>query len=346
MANAFIIASIIAFGVSVVMALNGYGVWSLVAFQLVQSLVNSILVIYQSKWFPGFQFDVSRFKGLFSFGGYILITQLALNGYNEIQSLVIGRVFSPSTLGYYTQARNLQQAPANIVNTVVPQVAYPLFSKLQRDKLALGSISNIIMSSVAYITVPLMFVLMILSVPLFDILYGSKWLVCAPYFAILCFSGITTCLSDINYYIIASQGLGKQLLYRSLYNNGLGLILVLLSAHWGIYGILLSVVLLSYNKFLVNCYLVRKSIGLSIFNQIKYIMPMILISLCMYGVIVWMNELWEVSYQILFLEAILYVVGYYLITRLIRLRAYIWISSYFNQLVKPYIQQIKRKKTL
>ena len=114
------------------LALYGAGVWSLVGRMLVVSFFTAVWLWRSSDWKPGFIFSFKSFKELFSFGSFMLLASVVTSVSNNVQTLIIGRLFSSGTLGYYTQAKQLSDVPALSISSIIGQVAYPMFANIRK----------------------------------------------------------------------------------------------------------------------------------------------------------------------------------------------------------------------
>ena len=204
-----ITTSIIALGVTIFMAYKGFGVWALVAQHLITSAIPAIVFWFFIKWRPIWTFSWKSFKELFGFGVYMFFTHLINNFSSKIQGLLIGKFYSPSTMGYYSKAQNTEHLASSSISSIMTQVTYPLYAEAQDNKEVLGNIIKRITMTISYITFPLLFVLLLLAKPIFIILYSERWLASIPYFQALCIAGMGTCLTAVNTQAIAAIGKSK-----------------------------------------------------------------------------------------------------------------------------------------
>ena len=128
----------------------------------------------------------------------MLLTHFVNELGKQIQGLLIGKLFSPSTLGYYSKAAGLERIASHTISSVITNVTYPLYAEAQDDKAFLGNMIKKLTMVISYLTFPLMFLLMLLAKPLFVLLYSTRWLPSVIYFQVLCLVGITACLQAIN----------------------------------------------------------------------------------------------------------------------------------------------------
>ena len=206
-----IVSATLSLTITIYLAYLGWGVWALVAQQLLMSAFNVIFYWVIGKWFPSFVFSRQSFKELFGFGGFILLSNLINTLCNNIQGLLIGRFFSPVIMGLYTQARKLEEVASTSFSRVVDQVSYPVLSTVQNDKQVMINVLRKLIMSLAYVCFPMMILLVLIGDSLIILLYSEKWIDCVPYFRILCVAGIAICLQGVNYYAVAAVGKSREL---------------------------------------------------------------------------------------------------------------------------------------
>lgn len=273
-------ANAIALLVTIFLAWKKWGVWALVAQQLLVGTITTMLYWVTSKWKPLLVFSRESFKELFNFGVFILLSNLVNTFCNNIQGLLIGKVFNPSLLGYFTKARRTENYSSTLISSVLDQVSYPVLSEAQNDKPRMIRMLKLFIGTSAFVTFPLMLLLILLAKPLFLFLYSERWLGSVPYFQILCFAGIATCLQNINYFAIAAIGKSKQLFKWTMIKRAIGLFFVVSGlCIYGIYGLLCGTVLSAWSVYLINAGLVSKYVGYTLKQQFRNLLLIILFSL-------------------------------------------------------------------
>ena len=273
-------SSIISLCVTIYLAYIGWGVWALVVQQLVLGLSCTVLYWITSKWRPLLTFSITSFKELFGFGGFILLSNLFNTFCNNIQGLLIGKVYNSATLGYYSKAMRTESYASTFFSSVLDQVSYPVLSETQNDKDRLGRILRIFIGTSAFITFPLMFLLILVAKPLFLLLYSERWLDSVPYFQLLCIAGIAISLQNINYYAVAALGKSKQLFKWTFLKRILGLLFILVGIYFfGIFGMIAGSVLASWTIYLINANLASKYAGYSLKRQLVDLLPVAVLCL-------------------------------------------------------------------
>lgn len=269
-----IFSSIIALIVTIIMAYKGMGVWALVAQNMLGTVIPTIAYWAYTKWMPSWCFSGKSFKDLFNFGFFMFLTHIINTFSSQIQGLLIGRFYAPATLGFYTKAYRTESLASQTVTSVMTQVTYPLYAEVQDNKAVLGDMIKRLTSVIAYMTFPLLLLLILEAKPLFIFLYTDKWLQSVPYFQVLCVAGIIASIQSVNLQAIAAIGRSKTMFYWTLIKRGAGMSFILLGLFiYGMKGLLAGVVLFNLIAFFVNIGLVSKFIGYNWKKQILDILP-------------------------------------------------------------------------
>lgn len=275
-----LLSTVISVLVAIFMAYKGFGVWSLVAQQLTMWSVTMILLWITSKWKLTFVFSLQSFKELFSFGSFILFSNLLNTFCNNIQGILIGKFFSPATMGMYSQARKLEMIASTSISSVIDSVSYPVLASVQNNKEMMINTIRKFTLFLAYVCFPLMGVLAVVATPLVQLLYSEKWLPCVPYFQIFCVAGVAVCLQGINYYGVAAIGKSDALFKWTIVKRVMGLMVMLVGMKfWGLYGLLVGAVISSWIIYIVNAFLTSKYVGYKVWKQAIDLIPIILLTL-------------------------------------------------------------------
>lgn len=117
--------------IGIFMAYNGYGVWALVYQSLLYAIFNTLFYWIFNSWRPLFKFDIRPIRQMFSFSINLLITNVIIVLFNNIYTLLIGKFYPLAQVGFYNQAKRLQEIPSQTLTSIVQRVSYPILSKLQ-----------------------------------------------------------------------------------------------------------------------------------------------------------------------------------------------------------------------
>lgn len=274
-----ITTSLISLCVTIAMAYKGFGVWALVAQSIISAAIPAIVFWFFVKWRPSALFSWTSFKELFGFGFYMFLTHLVNDFSAQIQGLLIGKIYSPSTMGYYSKAHGTEKMASRSISQVMTQVTYPLYAEVQDDKTAMINMIKRLTSTIAYITFPLLFLLLLDARPLFILLYSEKWIQSIPYFQVLCIAGLAVCLQSVNLQTIAAIGKSKLMLIWVLVKRAVGLTAIVGGLLlYGMKGLLIGAVFNSWFSYFVNIWLVSKYIGYKWTQQLKDLSSILVVS--------------------------------------------------------------------
>lgn len=257
----------------ITLALHGAGVWSLVAMMISAGLLNMGLMTLFTRGFPLRHFSLRSLRGLFSFGGYMLLSQLIQDLAKNIQGVVIGRKFDSMQTGLYSQAYKLDLVSSGVLPQIMLQVMYPIYSEVQDSPRRLGETLAGNVRVISFLTFPLLGFMILTSPSIISFLYGERWLAAAPYYRILCIGGLFSSLQGINFYAAAARGRGKTLLKYSSLQWGLMLVAVIAGSLGGMYGIIWSISAANLLIYLIDAVLADRYAGLPFLSQIKLLLP-------------------------------------------------------------------------
>ncbi len=274
-----IVSSVVSLIITVVMAYMGFGVWALVAQNFVTALVPCVFFWLTMNWRPTWEYSWASFKELFGFGSFMFLTHLFTTFSQRITGLLVGRWYDPATMGYYSKASELSKQATLSISGVMIQTTYPLYAAVQDDKVRLINMVKRITSTLAYITVPMLSLLILVAKPTIILLFSERWLASVPYLQILCVGGMAGCLQAVNQQTIAAIGKSKVFFEWTVIKNTLGIVFQVVGLiMWGIWGLLAGKVLSSWFSYLVNISLVSKHVGYKNFQQLKDLLPFFVVS--------------------------------------------------------------------
>lgn len=259
-----------AFGVF--MALEGFGVWSLVGQSLVRNIAGTGLLWFVSDWRPGWVFSVPALKSMFAFGSRLLASGMIYTVVGNMHSLVIGKLFAATELGLYTQARRLQEPTAGLT-AVLSRVAFPAFAEIQNDDdlLKRGVRKALIMA--VFVNFPLMIGLAACAKSIVILVITEKWLPCVPYLQLLCFVGLTYPLHVINLTLLLAKGRSDLFLRLEIIKQTLVLGGIAVTWPFGVSGLIVGHIVACLICCYLNSYYTEELIGYSFWDQTRDIAP-------------------------------------------------------------------------
>ncbi|MCK9617653.1 MAG: lipopolysaccharide biosynthesis protein [Lentimicrobiaceae bacterium] len=334
----YLVSAIIGAVCGIASAYLGYGVWSLVINGLVNAFFRSVLLWGFSKWYPLFVFSKQSMKELFAFGGFIFANSLVYTLRNNIQALIIGKLFLSRDLGFYVQARKLEEIPTNSISGIIQQVTFPVYSKIQDDKEKLKFAQQKSVKSLAYICFPIYVLLIVIANSLFELLFTTKWLESVPYFQILCIGAFAYSLLNVNASIVTASGKSALFFKWNLITSILIFILIGIGSFFGIKGLLYATVLGAWFLYYINVWLASMYTKYTFLEQLKDLFPMLALSIII-GVATWfLGKYLSINYIIvLFIQIIIFVTSYLGLSYFLKIEAFFS----FLSIIKDFIKQSK-----
>jgi teichuronic acid exporter len=252
----------------VIMAILGYGVWSLVWLNISQAMALSVQYWFFSGWRPGFKIDKSKWKYHFNFGYKMTLSGLLDRIYNNAYNIIIGKFFVPAQVGFFTQAETMRLFPVGQIGSVIGKVTYPLFANIKTDA-ELKNAYKKTMKLVLSVVIPMMLILIIVAEDFFLLLFGEKWLPAVPYFQILSIASIVRPISSYNLNILKVKGRSDLFLKVEVIKKIFGVIAIAVALPFGIMAMVISLTVVSYAFVLTNMIASGKLINYKFAEQLK-----------------------------------------------------------------------------
>lgn len=277
-----LISSITSGGVGIGIAVSGFGVWSLVGQQISRQLLNSAFLWFYSKWYPKLQFSFQSFKELFGFGWKLLVSSLIDTIWREIYQVVIGKCYTPATLGQYTRAHQFASICSSNLTTVVQRVSFPVLSSVQNEKERLKNGYKRIIKVTMLLTFTLMLGLAAVSKSMILVLIGEQWLPCVSYLQIICLQMILYPLHSLNLNMLQVQGRSDLFLKLEIIKKIIAIGPLLLGVFVDIYWMLGGSVIIGFISYYLNAYYSGSFLNYDIQEQVKDIFPSFIVALGMF----------------------------------------------------------------
>lgn len=239
--------------VGIFLAYNGYGAWSLVYMQLSNAFFLSLFYFFKIRWIPALVFDKEKFKLHFGFGYKLTLSSLITNVYTNSYSFLIGAKFNMTSLGYYNQADTLRMFPVRNLTSALQKVTYSMFANISDEKSQLNVFKKIT-QIVFFVVNPIMFSMILIAYPLFEIFLTPKWFPSVPYFQVLCLTAVCYPISLYNLNIILVKGRSDLHLKMEFIKKGLSIPFLLLIFPYGIWGMIIAQSISMIIHMLVNAF--------------------------------------------------------------------------------------------
>lgn len=289
-----LIGTIISGVIGILMAYNGFGVWSLVFQYLINSIIDMTVLFFTVKWRPTLNFSLTSAKRLFSYGIKLMLAQLLNTTYNEARNLVIGRVYSKEDLANNSKGTQFPSLIIENVNTSISSVLFPTMSKVNDDMEALKKMTKTSIRVSCYIIFPMMIGMAAVASPLVKLLLTEKWIGCVPFLQMACIFWMFQPSLTANNQAIKAAGRSDICLKMEIVKKSFGFILIVGTMFINVYVLAFSNIVFAFFSMLVNMFPNKKIIKYGYLEQFKDMLPPLILSLVM-GVAVFSVSFLDIS---------------------------------------------------
>ena len=265
----------------IVLAYQGFGVWALVAQQLSNTAIDTLILWLTVKWRPKLMFSWNRLKTLLVFGWKLLVSALLDTCYNNLRNLIIGKMYSSADLAYYNQGDKFPKVIVTNINTSIDSVLLPTMSSAQDDRERVKNMTRRAIKTSTYVMAPLMMGLAFCSVPIVHLVLTDKWLPCVSFLRIFCVTYMFYPIHTANLNAINAMGRSDWFLRLEVIKKIVGMAILLSTMWFGVMAMAYSLLLSSVLSQIINSWPNRKLLGYGYLEQIRDIAPAIILAVIM-----------------------------------------------------------------
>ncbi len=311
--------------IGIIMAYFGFGVWALVAQMLFNTTIDTLILWITVKWRPKKMFSMQRLKSLFSYGWKLLISALLDTVYNNIRQLIIGKVYTKSDLAYYNNGKKYPEYLVSNINTAIDSVLLPTMSNEQNHPERVKSMTRRAIKTATFIIMPLMVGFAVCSRQLVSLILTDKWLPSVPFMQIFCISFAFYPIHTANLNAIKAMGRSDLFLKLEIIKKSIGVVTIIIAIKFGVMAMAYSMLITSFISQVVNSFPNKKLLNYSYLEQVKDMLPQIILSLVM-GAIVYAVTFLKLSSVItLVIQIPVGVVVYWVGSKLFHIESYEYI---------------------
>lgn len=284
---ATLVSSALSAVVGIGMAIEGVGVWALVAQQLINNIAGVIVVDKIISWRPSMNFSFRRVAGLFSYGWKLLLSAVLDTGYNQLWQLLIGKFYSPSDLAYFNQGQKFPSLIVTNINASIDSILLPVMSNVQEDHNRVKEMTRHAMETSIFIMAPIMMIMAFSAENIVMLVLTDKWLPCVPFFVVYCIIYMFYPLHTANLNAIKALGRSDLFLGMEVIKKIVGIAVLLYTMQYGLLVMAYGLLVMSGISQLVNSWPNHKLLKYGYFQQMRDILPAIILAV-MAGGIVWL----------------------------------------------------------
>lgn len=273
--TSYIISAIIA----IALAYWGYGVWALIAQQVLSSILKTILYIIYNRFMPEFYFSWRLLKKHWGFGSGLFFSTLLRTVHDNMYLQLIGKYCSLNNAGYYNQAKKLKDIPSNLFSNTFDTSLFPVFSKIKDEQLFVDKY-RIINRMFSFCCIPIFFIMAILSKEIVLWLLGEKWIESVWIFSVMSFGAIFYIFESISRSIFKAKGKSGLIFRLDIVKRTSAILLMFIAVvQYELVGIVYVFVLNSVIGYFINQYYISRIIQYSLLQALKDISGYFIISL-------------------------------------------------------------------
>lgn len=332
--KASLVSAVVSGVIGIAMAFIGFGVWALVTQQLSRQLLYTLSLWVLNKWCPKFTFYKDSFKYMWGFGWKLLASGILNNVWNQLYQVVIGKCYTPSTLGHYTRANDYANLFSANLTSIVQRVSYPVLSEMQdnKERMVLGY--RKLIKVTMFVTTVCMISLGAVAEPMIYTLIGTKWYEAATYLPLICVSMSLYPLHAINLNILQVLGRSDIFLYLEVPKKIVGLIPIGIGIFCGIYYMLLASIFTGFISLYLNTWYTGKALGYTFLKQLRDIFPSYLTAFVIALAVYFLKYLLLPYYIVLVIQIFIGIVVGLIVSELFKFEEYLELKSIVLKLIK------------
>ena len=271
--KASLISAIFSGVVGVAMAFGSCGVWALVGQMVSKSLIYTFCLWFFNRWIPRLEFSRGSFGYMWDFGWKMLASGLLDNIWNQLYQVVVGKFYSPATLGHYTRANEYARSFSSGLTSVVQRVSYPVLAEIQDEQTRMIEAYRKILKTTMLATFVCMFGLGAISEPMVYCLIGPQWEQAATFLPLICMSMSLFPLHAINLNMLEVLGRSDIFLYLEIIKKIIAIVPICIGIFVGIYWMLIASIITGIISYFLNSYYTGKKLGYSSWMQLRDVAP-------------------------------------------------------------------------
>lgn len=319
--------------VGIFLAYKGYGTWALVMQYVTNTTFDTIILWITVKWKPELKFSFKRLKGLLAYGWKLLASSLLATGYEQLRALIIGKKYTKADLAFYDKANQFPGFITANINTSIDSVLFPAMSGVQDDTERVKNMTRRAMKTSIYLMAPMMAGLSACAVPIVSIILPEEWLPLIPYMIILCICYTFYPLHTANLNAIKALGRSDMFLKLEIIKKIVGIGLLIFSMRYGVFAITLSLLVSDFICQVINTWPNKKLINYGYFEQLKDILPSIILAWIMGGIVYCITFLKLNDFVTLLIQVPLGVLIYYFGTKLFKIDCLDYLLSTLKSII-------------
>lgn len=316
------------------MAYTGLGVWALVAQQLSNAAIDTLILWITVKWHPKRMFSWKRLKSLLTFGWKLLVSALLDTVYNNLRNLIIGKFYTSTDLAFYNQGDKFPKLVVTNINTSIDSVLLPTMSNVQDDRERVKHMTRRAIKTSTYVMAPLMMGLAFCAEPIVKLVLTDKWLPCVPFLRIFCITYMFWPVHTANLNAINAMGRSDWFLRLEIVKKITGMIILLSTMWFGVMAMAYSLLLSSVLSQIINSWPNRILLNYGYLEQVRDFAPSILLAVAMGVCVYFLGFISLPTFVTLLFQIIVGAIIYIGVSAILRLEEFEYLLDTIKSIIK------------
>lgn len=322
-----LIGSVASGGIGVLLAYRGWGVWALVAQNLSSTILNTLTVFIKVRWLPRFIFSMERLKALFGVGVKFMASGLIGTAFGQLKGYMVGFKYTAVDLAYYNRGEGVPNIFANNIDSTLNAVLFPVFAKLQDDKMAVKNAMRRSIKTSSFFLFPMLLGLAAIANHLVIILYTEKWVTCIPYMQVFCIMFCFRIINTANLQVLRGIGEVNTILKLELYKKPVMLSILAVTMFISPLFIAIGMCFYEIYAMIINAFPNRKFINYHLKEQVKDVSVNLFIATIM-ATIVYLIGRWDLNlFLLISLQVITGIIVYLSISEYLHLESWEYVKN-------------------
>lgn len=317
--------------VGIGMAYSGYGVWALVGQYLSNAIVNTFVMFFVINWRPQLIFSLQRLKSLFSYGWKLLLSGVLDTGYQSLNSLLIGKFYTPTDLAFFDTGQKFPMVIVNNINSSISGVLFPALASEQDKPERVKAHTRKAIQISSYIMWPMMLGMAVCADNIISLVLTNKWLPAVPYLQIACITYGLWPIHTANLQAINAMGRSDIFLKLEIIKKVISITVLLISIQYGVMAVALSGIFIGVISTFINAYPNGYLLKYTYSEQIRDILPSFLCASVMALAVYFSDKFVDYIYFKLMIQVGVGILIYVIISKIFNLDSFEYLVVLLKQ---------------
>ena len=319
----------------IVLAFYNFGVWALVWQTLLINLITLILYWKLSRWKPDFVFSFKELKTIMPYSLKIFYNNMVQVLYDNIYTLVIGKIYSAKTLGYYNRMQTIVYFTTTNFLFAIESVFFPLLCKKKDDIVHIKNSYELLFRVITFVAFPILVILISLGEPIILMLLTKKWIGSLQILQLLSISFLFLPITYLNNSFLKILDKTSVLFYSGLFKKLIGVIILYITINFSIEYVLYGIILYSIIDAIISMCITHYLLKINIIKQFYFLLNNIILNIFLFLILTYVSSFFDNIFLKVTLSIIVGLFTYVLLNFLLRLKEY--------QILKSLIIRAKMK---